>query len=97
MAAIGYSFLVLGTVIWMEPFTVSVQAFLVGGLGVFLYAWAATLIGFNVGYWDRKLFPVRLLPKEVMLVVRIFLWMLIFYMGGTLQNYVKYEMLGMIR
>lgn len=97
VAAIGYSFLVLGTVIWMEPFTVSVQAFLVGGLGVFLYAWAATLIGFNVGYWDRKLFPVRLLPKEVMLVVRIFLWMLIFYMGGTLQNYVKYEMIGMIR
>ena len=97
VATIGYLFLVLSTLIWMQPFMGSVEAFLAGGLAVFLYGWAATLIGFNVAYWDRKLFPVRLLPKEVMLVVRIFLWMLIFYLGYILQNYVEYEMLGMVK
>lgn len=97
VATMGYLFLILGTFVWMSNFTSSVGIFLAGGLAVFLYAWAATLIGFNIFYWDRKLYPVRLLPKQVMLVVRIALWLAIFSIGVTLESYLKYDVLGMTR
>lgn len=97
VATMGYLFLILGTFVWMSNFTSSVGIFLAGGLAVFLYAWVATLIGFNIFYWDRKLYPVRLLPKQVMLVVRIALWLVIFSIGVTLEGYLKYDVLGMTR
>lgn len=92
-----YLFLILGTAVWMSKFTASPGIFLAGAFAVFLYAWAATLIGLNVADWDRKLYPVCLLPKQVMLVVRIALWLSIFMAGVSLQSYLKYDILGMTR
>lgn len=97
VATMGYLYLITGTFVWMSKFTSSLGIFLAGGFAVFLYAWAATLIGLNVAYWDRKLYPVRLLPKQVMLVVRIALWMIIFSLGVGLESYIKYDILGMIK
>ncbi len=93
VATMGYLFLIFCTIVWMSKYTSSVEVFLLGGLSVFLYAWASNLLAFNVGYWDRKLYPVRLLPKQVMLVVRIGLWFLLFALGMGLEYYIEYEFL----
>lgn len=97
VATLGYLFLMLSTYILMEDYTSSVTVFLLEACAVFLYVWAATLVGFNAGYWDRKFILTRRFPKEVTLILRIVLWALIFNLGIQIEDYVKYDILGMIR
>lgn len=97
VATLGYSFLTISTYALMQDYTSSIEVFLLEASAVFLYLWAATLVGFNVGDWDRKFILTRRLPKEVMLILRIVLWAVIFDLGFRIENYVKYDILGMIR
>lgn len=73
----------------------SAGTFLLELIAVSLYLWAATLIAFNVADWDRRLYPVRLLPKKAALVVRIIVWAILFSLGVGLEDYVKYSLMGM--
>lgn len=97
VATLGYIFLTISTYALMQDYTSSIEVFLLEASAVFLYLWAATLVGFNVGDWDRKFILTRRLPKEVMLILRIVLWAVIFDLGFRIENYVKYDILGMIR
>lgn len=97
VATLGYIFMTISTYALMQDYTSSIEVFLLEASAVFLYLWAATLVGFNVGDWDRKFILTRRLPKEVMLILRIVLWAVIFDLGIRIENYVKYDILGMIR
>ena len=97
VATLGYIFMTISTYALIQDYTSSIEVFLLGASAVFLYLWAATLVGFNVGDWDRKFILTRRLPKEVMLILRIVLWAVIFDLGFRIENYVKYDILGMIR
>lgn len=97
VATLGYIFMTISTYALMQDYTSSIEVFLLEASAVFLYLWAATLVGFNVGDWDRKFILTRRLPKEVMLILRIVLWAVIFDLGFRIENYVKYDILGMIR
>lgn len=97
VATLGYIFMTISTYALMQDYKSSIEVFLLEASAVFLYLWAATLVGFNVGDWDRKFILTRRLPKEVMLILRIVLWAVIFDLGIRIENYVKYDILGMIR
>lgn len=97
VATLGYIFMTISTYALMQDYTSSIEVFLLEASAVFLYLWAATLVGFNVGDWDRKFILTRRLPKEVMLILRIVLWAVVFDLGFRIENYVKYDILGMIR
>lgn len=99
MAALGYLFLLLSTVAMMtaEDYLCSMPVFLLELLAVILYLWAAALIALNIGNWDRKIFPFSRLPHAVMVTIRIFLWITIFYLGMSLEEYVKYTLMGLVR
>lgn len=97
VATLGYIFMTISTYALMQDYTSSIEVFLLEASAVFLYLWAATLVGFNVGDWDRKFILTRRLPREVMLILRIVLWAVIFDLGIRIENYVKYDILGMIR
>lgn len=96
VATVGYIFLIFATYCCMIGFTSSVEVFLLEAAAVFLYIWAATLIAFNAADWDRKIYPFCIFPKPVMTVIRIVLWIVIFYWGILIENHVKYDLLGMI-
>lgn len=94
-AAAGYAFLLIGGWGMVRQNSSSAGAFLLELIAVSLYLWAATLIAFNVADWDRRLYPVRLLPKKAALVVRIIVWAILFSLGVGLEDYVKYSLMGM--
>jgi len=95
VAGLGYGFMVLSTCVFLEEYTVSVKTFLLEFFALFLYIWAATLLAANVANWDRRLFPFCRFPKPLCIVIRVILWMMLFYWGVTLEDYVKYELLGL--
>lgn len=98
VAICGYLFLALLThaMISDENYTSSVETFLLELIAVFLYLWVSTLLAFNIGNWDQKIFPFYKVPHFLMIVVRILLWIILFYAGASLESYVKYTMMGLI-
>lgn len=95
IAIVGYLFLFVATVACMEDYTVSLKVFLVEFLAVFVYLWVAVLVGFNVGGWDRKIYPFCNIPKPIMIAIRVLLWFIIFGCGMEIESFVKYQLLGM--
>lgn len=92
-----YVFLFLSSFAWMSDYTSSIEVFLLELLAVFLYVWAASLVVINFGDWDRKFILTRRFPRAVMIIIRITLWAIIFQIGISIENYVKYSLLGMTR
>lgn len=99
MATLGYLFLILSTITMMtaENYLSSLPVFVLELLAVILYLWVATLIALNIGNWDEKIFPFNKLPHAVMVTIRIFLWIVLFYMGASLEEYVKYTLMGLVK
>lgn len=99
MATLGYLFLLMGTFSMMtaENYLCSAPVFLLEFLAVILYLWIATLVALNVGNWDEKIFPFSRLPHALKIAIRIFLWIVIFYMGMSLEEYVKYTLMGLVK
>ncbi len=50
----------------------------------------------NFGDWDMKIFLTRKFSKKARKGIRITLWIIIAYAGAMLNNYVNYNLLGMI-
>lgn len=94
VATIGYLCMIFSTVLFLRDIGKTPKAFLVEGIAVMLYIWIATLLAANIFEWDRKLWPVRLLPKPAAIVVRVVVWAVIFYLGVSLEDYVKTAILG---
>ena len=94
-AAAGYAFLLIGGWGMVRPTRSPPGTFFLELIAVSLYLWAATLIAFNVADWDRRLYPVLLLPKKAALVVRIIVWVILFSLGVGLEDHVKYNLMGM--
>lgn len=99
LAALGYLFLLISTFSMMttENYLCSAPVFLLELLAVILYVWAATLVALNIGNWDEKIFPFSRFPHALMIAIRIFLWIVIFYMGMSLEEYVKYTLMGLVK
>lgn len=95
VASLGYGFMILCTYIFLEEYTVSVETFLLEFVALFLYLWMATLVVANVADWDRRLFPFYKFPRPLRIVIRVVLWLLLFYWGVTVEDYVKYKLLGL--
>lgn len=95
IASIGYFMMLIYTMGSIATYTSTIEAFLLGTLSLFLYLWFNTFIAFNVGNWDRKIIPFRNLPKPVTLFIRILLWFVLFYLGVLLENYVRFDLLGL--
>ena len=94
VATIGYLCMLFSTVMFLGEIGKTPKAFLLESIAVLLYIWIATLLAANIFEWDQKLWPVRLLPKPAAVVVRVLVWMIIFYVGVSLENYVKSAILG---
>ena len=99
IAIAGYTFLTIGTLamITAENYLCSAPVFLLELLAIILYFWADTLIALNIGDWDEKIFPFSRFPHALMIAIRIFLWIVIFYMGMSLEEYVKYTLMGLVK
>lgn len=95
VASVGYGFMLLSTWIFLQEYAISVKAFVLELLAVFLYIWAAALMAANVGNWDRKVFPIRLLPLPLRITIRVVLWMVLFSWGISIEDHVKYVLLGL--
>ena len=95
-ATLGYLVLIFVTVVCMRGYNASFKIFLMELLAVFVYLWIATLIAFNVAEWDKKIYPFCNFPKPVKIAIRIILWFIIFGCGLDIENYVKFQLLGMV-
>lgn len=97
VALIGYLFLILFSGESLAECAVSVQTFSLELISILMYLWGANLLAANVGNWDRKLWPFRSWPKAMTIVLRVFLWIVLFYNGVMLDNYVRYDLMGLPR
>lgn len=95
VATIGYLCMLFYSVIGIYDFFATWQSCLLEILALFLYVWSAPLVTANVWNWDRCIWPFKKWPKAVTIVIRVFLCIILFYAGISLENYVRYELLGM--
>lgn len=97
VATIGYFWMVIYTVACFIECAVTWQSLVLEIVAVCLYLWLATLLAANFANWDRRVPICRVLPKAVMITIRVMLWIFLFYIGMLLDNYVRYDMLGFPR
>ena len=97
VATIGYLLMIFYSVLSVMECSGTWQTCLLEMIAVFLYIWAAALLAANVANWDRHMIGVRKLPKAVMVVIRVFLWIFLFYYGYSLEIYVRCDLLGFPR
>lgn len=95
-AAFGYIFLFFAPFASMGDYTSSIQIFLLALSARIIFLWVATLVLINFGDWDMKIFLTRKFSKKARKGIRITLWIIIAYAGAMLNNYVNYNLLGMI-
>ncbi len=95
VASVGYGMMLLSTYIFLEPYTVSAEIFLLESLAVLLYIWVTVLVIVNVADWDRKMPILRKLPRMLRIIIRIVLGMIIFERGIVIENYVKSLVVGL--
>lgn len=96
VAVIGYFFMLLASVIYIEECSATWYTACLETAAVFIFLWASTLLAANIGYWDRKWIFGKL-PRIVMIIVRILLWIALFDCGMRLDEYVRYGLLGFVR
>lgn len=97
VATIGYLLMILYSVMSIIECSGTWQTCLLEMMAVFLYIWSAALLAANIGNWDRRMIGVRRLPQTVMIVIRVFLWIFLFYYGYALEIYVRCDLLGFPR
>lgn len=62
-----------------------------------LYIIFAFIIVIDYGNWTGRIWPVSRFNKSLKIFIRIILFMFIFYYGVTIEEYVRYTMLGLPR
>ena len=95
-AAFGYIFLFFAPFASMGDYTSSIQIFLLALSARIIFLWVATLVLINFGDWDMKIFLTRRFSKKARKGIRITLWIIIAYACTMLNDYVNYNLLGMI-
>ena len=66
-------------------------------IALFSYIILAFIAATNCGNWTYRIWPVSRFDKSLKILIRIILFMLIFYYGVMLEEYVRYTMLGLPR
>lgn len=66
-------------------------------IALFLYVILAFIAVTNYGNWTYRIWPVSRFDKSLKILIRIVLFMFIFYYGIMLEEYVRYTMLGLPR
>lgn len=94
VATIGYCLMIMYSIGVIVDCAVTWQGMVLEIVAVFIYIWMAALLAANIGNWDRKVPVFKRLPKAATIVIRVFLWMMLFYYGVMLDNYVRYDLLG---
>ena len=94
VATVGYCMMLMYSVASIVECMATWQTTVLEAAAIFIYIWAATLLAANIANWDRRVPICRDTPKPAMIVIRVFLWMIIFYVGISLENYVRYDILG---
>lgn len=97
IATIGYLCMLLYSFVSIVECNQSWDTCLLEIIAVTIYVWIAVLLIANFGEWDDKIPIFQRFPKPVKMIVRIFLGLVIFYMGVELENYVRYDMLHIPR
>lgn len=96
VAVIGYFLMVMFTVTFVMDCAGSWYTALLETIACLMYLWIPFMIVTNIGYWDRKWIFAKM-PHGVMITIRIMLALVFFYNGSMLEQYVKYDILGMIK
>jgi predicted Ser/Thr protein kinase len=97
VATVGYICMLIYTIFSIAECAGTWQTFLLESVAVITYIWLATLLLANALSWDERLPGFCRLPKAVRIIIRIFLWMLLFILGVMLENYVRFDMLNIPR
>lgn len=95
VATLGYFFMILASVLQIAECSVTVDTFLLETMAIIIYVWITPLLTANAFNWDRHIWPFKLWPKTVTIVLRVILCFLLFYAGISMENYVKFEVLGL--
>lgn len=95
VATIGYLLMLLYSFLSIAECAKTWQTCLLEIIAVFLYIWAAALLAANIANWDRHVIGIRRLPKAAAVVIRVFLWVFLFYYGYLLEMYVRCDLLGL--
>ena len=96
LACIGYGVIAFANVMYLvEGMAGGIRGVLLEAVAMFLYSWLPVMIGSNLCRWDRKLPGFRRLPKELRITFRFVLCLLICNSGIALENYVRYNLIGL--
>lgn len=87
--------MILASVLQIAECSVTVDTFLLETMAIIIYVWITPLLTANAFNWDRHIWPFKLWPKTVTIVLRVILCFLLFYAGISMENYVKFEVLGL--
>lgn len=85
---------ILGSLI--ECFKTPVS-FLLEFIALSLYIVLAFIIATDYGKWSSRIWPVSRFHQSLKIFIRIIFFMVIFYYGFTLEEYVRYTILGLPR
>jgi hypothetical protein len=97
IATIGYICMTVYTIFSIAECAGTWQTLLLECIAVVIYIWLATLLLANALSWDERLPGLCRLPKAVRIIIRVFLWMLLFILGVMIENYVRFDMMNIPR
>ncbi len=96
VATIGYICMILYSFMSIYECSKRSDACALEIIAILMYVWMSNLLAANIAQWDRR-WIFRKLPKQVMMVFRVTIWICLFYIGVLLENYVRYELLGIVK
>lgn len=96
VAVIGYFLMIILTVSLVNECAARWDTALLEAVAIILNIWMPSLLAANIGYWDRR-WILGKLDRRVAILIRILICITIFYNGVLLDDYVRYDLLGMVR
>lgn len=98
VAVFGYAFMVLSIIVAFSTVkTGGILAISMEAIALILYIVLPFLILSNFARWDRKIPLFKTLPLEIRIMLRIIISFFIFYGGLLLEEYIKYDFIGLAR
>lgn len=96
VAVIGYFLMIAYTISSVGDCMARWDAALLESIALILYLWMPVLLAADIAYWDRK-WIIGKMDRCVAIIIRILLCVAFFYNGMTLDSYVRYDLLGMVK
>ncbi len=72
-------------------------SFLLEFIALSLYTVLAFIIATDYGKWTFRIWPFSFFNQSLKIFIRIILFMVVFYYGFTLEEYIRYTMIGLPR